>query len=49
MKIAEVDFRISKNDKFIVESSITKSLWDEKLINNFHKNIIKIIVICLDI
>ena len=43
MKIAEVDFRISKNDKFIVESSITKSLWDEKLINNFHKNLNKIL------
>ncbi len=43
MKIADLDYRISKSDKFIVESSIIKSLWDEKLINNFHKNLSSIL------
>ena len=43
MNIAEADYRISNNDKFIIESSIIVSLWDEKLINNFHENLNKVL------
>ena len=39
MNIVEADYRISKNDKFIIESSISVSLWDANLINNFHENL----------
>ncbi len=43
MNIAEADYRILKNNEFIIESSITASLWDEKLINNFHENLSKVL------
>ena len=39
MNIVEADYRISKNDKFIIESLISVSLWDENLIDNFHENL----------
>ena len=41
MNIAESGYRFSKNDKFIVESSIIMSLWDKELINHFHENLNK--------
>ena len=39
MKEAEQDYRIWKNKNFVVESTITLSLWDEILINNFHEKL----------
>ena len=43
MNIAGVDYRIWKNDNFVVESSITVSLWNKELINNFHDNLSNIL------
>ena len=43
MKEAEKDYRIWKNKNFVVESTITLSLWDEILINDFHKKLNKIL------
>ncbi len=43
MKEAEQDYRIWKNKNFVVESMITLSLWDEILINGFHKKLNKIL------
>ena len=39
MKEAEQDYRIWNNKNFVVESTITHSLWDEILINNFHEKL----------
>tara|TARA_B100000700_G_C14921875_1_gene797440 strand:+ start:190 stop:702 length:513 start_codon:yes stop_codon:yes gene_type:complete len=35
------DYRIWKNDNFIVESTIDMSLWNKKIINDFQKNLSK--------
>jgi len=43
MKEAEQDYRIWKNKNFVVESTITLSLWDEILINNFHEKLNEIL------
>ena len=40
---AEQDYRLWKNKNFVVESSITISLWDEILINNFHEKLNKVL------
>ena len=39
MNVAEQDYRIWKNENFVIESTITLSLWDEVLINDFHKKL----------
>ena len=41
MNAAEQDYRIWKNENFVVESIINLSLWDEKLINHFHDQLNK--------
>ena len=43
MNVAEIDYRIWKNDIFVIESSITVSLWDEILIREFHEKLNKIL------
>ena len=43
MNVAEKDYRIWKNKNFVVESTITLSLWDEILINDFHEKLYKIL------
>ena len=43
MKEVEQDYRIWKNKNFVVESTITLSLWDEILINGFHEKLNKIL------
>ncbi len=43
MKEAEQDYIIWKNKNFVVESTITLSLWDEILINVFHEKLSKIL------
>ena len=43
MNVAEIDYRIWKNEIFVIESSITVSLWDEKLIKEFHEKLNKIL------
>ena len=43
MKEDEQDYRIWKNKNFVVESTITFSLWDEMLINGFHQKLNKIL------
>ena len=43
MKEAEQDYRVWKNKNFVVESTITLSLWDEILINSFHEKLNKIL------
>ena len=43
MKEAEQDYRIWKNKNFVVESTITLSLWDEILIKGFHEKLNKIL------
>ncbi len=43
MKEAEQDYRIWRNKNFVVESTITLSLWDEILINGFHEKLNKIL------
>ena len=39
----EQDYRIWKNENFIIESIITLSLWNEALINDFHKKLSKVL------
>ena len=39
MNIAEQDYRIWKNENFVIESTITLSLWDKILINDFHEKL----------
>ena len=43
MNVAEQDYRICKNKNFVVESTITLSLWDKILINDFHEKLSKIL------
>ncbi len=43
MNIPEVDYRIWKNDNFIIESTIVVSLWNQEVINDFHKNLSKVV------
>tara|TARA_B100000524_G_scaffold256958_1_gene139345 strand:- start:117 stop:629 length:513 start_codon:yes stop_codon:yes gene_type:complete len=43
MKSAEQDYRIWKNKNFVIESTITLSLWDEILINDFHNKLNKVL------
>ena len=43
MKEAKKDYRIWKNKNFVIESTITLSLWDEILINNFHEKLNKVL------
>ena len=43
MKEAEKDYRIWENKNFIVESVVNLSLWDEILINDFHKKLNKVL------
>ena len=43
MNVAEIDYRIWKNEIFVIESTITVSLWDEILIKEFHKKLSKIL------
>ena len=39
MDVTEQDYRIWKNENFVIESTITLSLWDKILINNFHEKL----------
>ena len=39
MSVAEQDHRTWKNENFVIESKITVSLWDDILINDFHKKL----------
>ena len=39
MNTTEIDYKIWKNEIFVVESAITFSLWDEELINDFHEKL----------
>ena len=39
MNLAEQDYRIWKNENFVIESTITLSLWDKILINDFHEKL----------
>jgi probable rRNA maturation factor len=43
MNEAEQDYRIWKNEDFVIEYTITSSLWDEILINDFHEKLNKIL------
>ena len=43
MKEVEKDYRVWRNKNFVVESTITLSLWDEILINGFHEKLNKIL------
>ena len=43
MNVIEQDYRIWKNENFVVESIISISLWDEMLINNFHGKLNKVL------
>ena len=43
MNIAEQDYRIWKNENFVIESTITLSLWDKILINDFHEKLNKVL------
>jgi probable rRNA maturation factor len=43
MNAAEQDYRIWKNENFVVESIINLSLWDEKLINHFHDKLNRVL------
>ena len=43
MNLTEKDYRIWKNDKFVIESTITVSQWDEILINDFYEKLNKIL------
>ena len=42
MNVTEQDYRIWKNKNFVIESTITLSLWDEILINDFHEKLNKV-------
>ena len=39
MNVTEQDYRIWKNENFVIESTITLSLWDKILINDFHEKL----------
>ena len=39
MNVTEQDYRIWKNEYFVIESTITLSLWDKILINDFHEKL----------
>ena len=43
MNVAEKHYRIWKNENFVIESTITVSLWNEILINNFYKKLNKVL------
>ena len=43
MNVAEQDYRIWKNEDFVIEYTITSSLWDEILINDFYEKLNKIL------
>ncbi len=43
MKVTEQDYRIWKNENFVIEATIAFSLWDEMLINNFYKKLNKVL------
>ena len=43
MNLAEKDYRIWKNENFVIESIITLSLWDKILINAFHEKLNKVL------
>ena len=43
MNITEQDYRIWKNENFVIESTITVKLWDQILINDFHDKLNKIL------
>ena len=43
MNVAEIDYRIWKNEIFVIESTITVSLWDEILIKEFHEKLNEIL------
>ena len=43
MNFDEQDYRIWKNENFVIESTIIISLWDEILINDFHEKINKVL------
>ena len=42
MNEAMKDYRIWKNKNFVIEYTITSSLWDEILINDFHEKLNKV-------
>ena len=39
MNVTEQDYRIWKNENFVIESTISLSLWDKILINDFHEKL----------
>ena len=43
MNETEKDYRIWQNENFVIESTITLSLWDEKLINDFYEKLNKVL------
>ena len=43
MNPTEQDYRIWKNENFVIESTITLSLWDKILINDFHDKLNKVL------
>ena len=43
MNLTEQDYRIWKNENFVIESTITLSLWDKILINDFHEKLNKVL------
>ena len=43
MNVTEQDYRIWKNENFVIESTITLSLWDKILINDFHDKLNKVL------
>ena len=43
MNLAKQDYRVWKNKNFVIESSITLSLWDKILINDFHEKLNKVL------
>ena len=43
MNLAEQDYRIWENENFVIESTITLSLWDKILINDFHEKLNKVL------
>ena len=43
MNEAGQDYRIWNYENFVIESTITQSLWDEILINDFHEKLNKVL------
>ena len=43
MNEASQDYKIWNYENFVIESTITQSLWDEILINNFHEKLNKVL------